>query len=169
MEAGIVIHDLTHGSSTRLTDGLLNSGSSDGTVRSSALLSQYPDDTYVSDFIATCVYESTDCPMGAWSSNRAKGIHNFLTKEINLSTSLDAWVSMRSVKFGRRCFGSYSSASSISTVSPTPSSLLSPMLGDVYPRTTTFTARKRTILTAPRCHRCPSMVMRCFCSWLSGA
>ncbi|KIM61053.1 hypothetical protein SCLCIDRAFT_26198 [Scleroderma citrinum Foug A] len=79
MEAGIVIHELTHGLSTRLMGGPLNSGCIGW------------GEHVLSDFIATVVRsmeEYSEYPMGAWASHRAKGIRNCpysLTNEVNPS------------------------------------------------------------------------------------
>ncbi|KAI6144457.1 Fungalysin metallopeptidase-domain-containing protein [Pisolithus tinctorius] len=85
MEAGIVVHELTHGLSTRLTGGPLNSGCL-GWGESGGMGEGW------GDFIATTIRSTSnysDYPMGAWASNRAKGIRNFpysMTSEINPSS-----------------------------------------------------------------------------------
>ncbi|KIK73666.1 hypothetical protein PAXRUDRAFT_583870, partial [Paxillus rubicundulus Ve08.2h10] len=85
MEAGIVIHELAHGLSTRLTGGPKNSrclgwGESCGMGEGWG------------DFIATSVRSTStysDYAMGAWASNREGGIRNYvysLDTTINPST-----------------------------------------------------------------------------------
>ncbi|KAG6372553.1 extracellular elastinolytic metallo proteinase [Boletus reticuloceps] len=73
MEAGIVIHELTHGLSTRLTGGPKNSGCL-GWGESGGMGEGW------GDYIATSVRSTstyTDYPMGAWAANRADGIRNY--------------------------------------------------------------------------------------------
>ncbi|KAI6016486.1 Fungalysin metallopeptidase-domain-containing protein [Pisolithus marmoratus] len=85
MEAGIVIHELSHGLSTRLTGGPQNSGCL-GWGESGGMGEGW------GDFIATTVRSTSnysDYPMGAWASNRAEGIRNFPysnTSKVNPST-----------------------------------------------------------------------------------
>ncbi|KAI6127150.1 extracellular elastinolytic metallo proteinase [Pisolithus sp. B1] len=85
MEAGIVIHELSHGLSTRLTGGPENSGCL-GWGESGGMGEGW------GDFIATTVRSTSnysDYPMGSWASNRAKGIRNFpysIAREVNPST-----------------------------------------------------------------------------------
>ncbi|KAG6332045.1 hypothetical protein ID866_7043 [Astraeus odoratus] len=85
MEAGIVIHELTHGLSTRLTGGPQNSGCL-GWGEAGGMGEGW------GDFIATTVRATStysDYPMGAWASNRVKGIRNYpysLTEGVNPST-----------------------------------------------------------------------------------
>jgi len=73
MEAGIVIHELTHGLSTRLTGGPKNSGCL-GWGESGGMGEGW------GDYIATSVRSTPtymDYPMGAWAANRADGIRNY--------------------------------------------------------------------------------------------
>ncbi|KAH0835577.1 extracellular elastinolytic metallo proteinase [Lanmaoa asiatica] len=73
MEAGIVIHELSHGLSTRLTGGPKNSGCL-GWGESGGMGEGW------GDFIATSVRSTstyTDYAMGAWAANRADGIRNY--------------------------------------------------------------------------------------------
>ncbi|KIK16707.1 hypothetical protein PISMIDRAFT_30866 [Pisolithus microcarpus 441] len=85
MEAGIVIHELSHGLSTRLTGGPQNSGCL-GWGESGGMGEGW------GDFIATTVRSTSnysDYTMGAWASNRAGGIRNFpysTTSDVNPST-----------------------------------------------------------------------------------
>ncbi|KAF8551073.1 hypothetical protein OG21DRAFT_1418633 [Imleria badia] len=85
MEAGIVIHELSHGLSTRLTGGAKNSGCL-GWGEAGGMGEGW------GDFIATSVRSTstyTDYPMGAWAANSKKGIRNYpysLDTEINPST-----------------------------------------------------------------------------------
>jgi extracellular elastinolytic metalloproteinase len=85
LEAGIVIHELTHGLSTRLTGGPANSGCL-GWGESGGMGEGW------GDFLATSIRATKkyhDFPMGAWAANRAKGIRNYpysLDTEINPST-----------------------------------------------------------------------------------
>ncbi|KAJ7629500.1 Fungalysin metallopeptidase-domain-containing protein [Mycena polygramma] len=84
-EAGIVIHELSHGLSTRLTGGPLNSGclpfgESGGMGEGWG------------DFLATTIRSTanySDYAMGSWAANRAQGIRNYpysLNETINPST-----------------------------------------------------------------------------------
>lgn len=103
MEAGIVIHELTHGLSTRLTGGPKNSGClgwGEGGGMGEGWGGTYDSTTYIIselmfasiDFIATMVRSTStysDYTMGAWASNRKAGIRNFpysLDDKINPST-----------------------------------------------------------------------------------
>ncbi|KIJ67178.1 hypothetical protein HYDPIDRAFT_127002 [Hydnomerulius pinastri MD-312] len=85
MEAGIVIHELAHGLSTRLTGGPKNSGCL-GWGESGGMGEGW------GDFIATSVRSTasySDYPMGAWAANRETGIRNYpysLDTSINPST-----------------------------------------------------------------------------------
>lgn len=93
LEAGIVIHELSHGLSTRLTGGPKNSGclgwgESGGMGegwggKSSAALSV--SNTYLLyshlDFLATTIRSTrnySDYAMGAWAANRPTGIRNYV-------------------------------------------------------------------------------------------
>lgn len=84
-EAGIVIHELSHGLSTRLTGGPMNSGclpfgESGGMGEGWG------------DFLATTIRSTanySDYTMGSWASNRVEGIRNYpysLNDTINPST-----------------------------------------------------------------------------------
>ncbi|KAJ7912533.1 Fungalysin metallopeptidase-domain-containing protein [Mycena leptocephala] len=84
-EAGIVIHELSHGLSTRLTGGPLNSGclpfgESGGMGEGWG------------DFLATTIRSTenySDYAMGSWAANREQGIRNYpysLNETINPST-----------------------------------------------------------------------------------
>ncbi|KZT35894.1 hypothetical protein SISSUDRAFT_1050685 [Sistotremastrum suecicum HHB10207 ss-3] len=83
LEAGIVIHELAHGLSTRLTGGPRDS-SCLGWGESGGMGEGW------GDFLATIIrtHNATDeeivLPMGAWAANRDKGIRNY-----PYSTSLD--------------------------------------------------------------------------------
>jgi len=85
LEAGIVIHELSHGLSTRLTGGPANSGCL-GWGESGGMGEGW------GDFLATtirAVEGVTDYPMGSWAANRDRGIRNFiysLDDKINPST-----------------------------------------------------------------------------------
>ncbi|KIJ04276.1 hypothetical protein PAXINDRAFT_104247 [Paxillus involutus ATCC 200175] len=82
MEAGIVIHELAHGLSTRLTGGPKNSG----------CLSWGKSGGMGEDFIATSLRSTSiysNYAMGAWVSNRECGIRNYiysLNTTVNPST-----------------------------------------------------------------------------------
>jgi extracellular elastinolytic metalloproteinase len=92
MEAGIVIHELAHGLSTRLTGGPKNSGclgwgesGGMGLGRCVALhVNVSCENSPIhsrSDFIATSVRSTStysDYRMGAWVSNREFGIRNYI-------------------------------------------------------------------------------------------
>ncbi|KAF9240844.1 Fungalysin metallopeptidase-domain-containing protein [Melanogaster broomeanus] len=84
-EAGIVIHELAHGLSTRLTGGPKNSGCL-GWGESGGMGEGW------GDFIATSVRSTStysDYAMGAWASNQEGGIRNYpysLDMSINPST-----------------------------------------------------------------------------------
>ncbi|KAF5378931.1 hypothetical protein D9757_008746 [Collybiopsis confluens] len=85
LEAGIVIHEYSHGLSTRLTGGPLNSGCL-GWGESGGMGEGW------GDFLATMIRATksyTDFPMGAWAANRPSGIRNYpysLDKDINPSS-----------------------------------------------------------------------------------
>ncbi|KAI0288984.1 extracellular elastinolytic metallo proteinase [Russula brevipes] len=85
LEAGIVIHELSHGLSIRLTGGPANSGCL-GWGESGGMGEGW------GDFLATTIRSNavySDYPMGAWAANRDKGIRNYpysLNKTINPST-----------------------------------------------------------------------------------
>ncbi|QRW10241.1 extracellular metalloproteinase MEP [Ceratobasidium sp. AG-Ba] len=74
LEAGIVIHELSHGLSTRLTGGPANSGCL-GWGESGGMGEGW------GDFLATTIRSTknyTDFSMGSWASNQAKGIRNYV-------------------------------------------------------------------------------------------
>ena len=85
LEAGIVIHELSHGLSTRLTGGPANSGCL-GWGESGGMGEGW------GDFLATTIRSTanySDYPMGAWAANRENGIRNYpysLNNTINPST-----------------------------------------------------------------------------------
>lgn len=73
LEAGIVIHELSHGLSTRLTGGPANSGCL-GWGESGGMGEGW------GDFLATTIRSTknySDYPMGAWAANQAGGIRNY--------------------------------------------------------------------------------------------
>ncbi|KAG9008698.1 Fungalysin/Thermolysin Extracellular metalloproteinase 5 [Tulasnella sp. JGI-2019a] len=74
LEAGIVIHELSHGLSTRLTGGPANSGCL-GWGESGGMGEGW------GDFLATTIRANknySDFAMGAWAANRPGGIRNFV-------------------------------------------------------------------------------------------
>jgi extracellular elastinolytic metalloproteinase len=74
LEAGIVIHELSHGLSTRLTGGPANSGCL-GWGESGGMGEGW------GDFLATMIRShegETEHPMGAWASNKKTGIRNYI-------------------------------------------------------------------------------------------
>ncbi|KAI9447207.1 extracellular elastinolytic metallo proteinase [Lactarius psammicola] len=85
LEAGIVIHELSHGLSIRLTGGPANSGCL-GWGESGGMGEGW------GDFLATMIRSKalySDYPMGAWAANEAGGIRNYpysLNESINPST-----------------------------------------------------------------------------------
>ncbi|EIN04226.1 hypothetical protein PUNSTDRAFT_93317 [Punctularia strigosozonata HHB-11173 SS5] len=85
LEAGIVIHELAHGLSTRLTGGPANSGCL-GWGESGGMGEGW------GDFLATTIRSTanySDYPMGEWAANRVGGIRNYvysLDETINPST-----------------------------------------------------------------------------------
>jgi len=85
LEAGIVIHELSHGLSTRMTGGPDNSGCL-GWGESGGMGEGW------GDFLATTIRSTkiySDYAMGAWAANRDKGIRNYvysLDKDVNPST-----------------------------------------------------------------------------------
>ncbi|KAH9174621.1 extracellular elastinolytic metallo proteinase [Lactarius sanguifluus] len=85
LDAGILIHELSHGLSTRLTGGPANSGCL-GWGESGGMGEGW------SDFLATMIRSKalySDYPMGAWADNQAGGIRNYpysLSKSVNPST-----------------------------------------------------------------------------------
>jgi extracellular elastinolytic metalloproteinase len=84
LEAGIVIHEYSHGLSTRLTGGPANSGCL-GWGESGGMGEGW------GDFLATTIRSNrnySDYAMGAWAANRVTGIRNFvysLDEKINPS------------------------------------------------------------------------------------
>ncbi|KAI9464402.1 extracellular elastinolytic metallo proteinase [Russula earlei] len=85
LEAGIVIHELTHGLSIRLTGGPANSGCL-GWGESGGMGEGW------GDFLATTIRSKahySDYPMGAWAANKGGGIRKYLysvDKAVNPST-----------------------------------------------------------------------------------
>jgi len=85
LEAGIVIHELSHGLSTRLTGGPAQS-SCLGWGESGGMGEGW------GDFLATMIRSTStykDYPMGAWAANRVGGIRNYiysLNETVNPST-----------------------------------------------------------------------------------
>jgi extracellular elastinolytic metalloproteinase len=85
LEAGIVIHELSHGLSTRLTGGPANSGCL-GWGESGGMGEGW------GDFLATTIRSNkvySDYAMGAWAANRDNGIRNYvysLDESVNPST-----------------------------------------------------------------------------------
>ncbi|TFK51601.1 hypothetical protein OE88DRAFT_1659712 [Heliocybe sulcata] len=85
LEAGIVIHELSHGLSTRLTGGPANSGCL-GWGESGGMGEGW------GDFLATTIRSNknySDYAMGAWAANRPQGIRNYvysLNETVNPST-----------------------------------------------------------------------------------
>ena len=80
LEAGIVIHELSHGLSTRLTGGPMNSGCL-GWGESGGMGEGW------GDFIASTVRahkKYQDIPMGAWASNQDGGIRNYPYSTVNV-------------------------------------------------------------------------------------
>lgn len=74
LEAGIVIHELSHGLSTRLTGGPENSGCL-GWGESGGMGEGW------GDFLATTIRSNkiySDYAMGAWAANRESGIRNYI-------------------------------------------------------------------------------------------
>lgn len=74
MEAGIVIHEYSHGLSTRLTGGPANSGCL-GWGESGGMGEGW------GDFFATTIRSNrkySDYAMGAWAANRVTGIRHFV-------------------------------------------------------------------------------------------
>jgi extracellular elastinolytic metalloproteinase len=90
LEAGIVIHELSHGLSIRLTGGPANSGclgwGESGGMGEGwggechlARVRELADTRYV-DFLATIIRSKalySDYPMGAWAANQDKGIRKY--------------------------------------------------------------------------------------------
>ncbi|KAI1789881.1 Fungalysin metallopeptidase-domain-containing protein [Ganoderma leucocontextum] len=85
LEAGIVIHELSHGLSTRLTGGPANSGCL-GWGEAGGMGEGW------GDFLATTIRSNkvySDYPMGSWAANVEKGIRNYpysLNETTNPST-----------------------------------------------------------------------------------
>ncbi|KAG6890177.1 hypothetical protein C0995_010882 [Termitomyces sp. Mi166 len=74
LEAGIVVHELSHGLSTRLTGGPANSGCL-GWGESGGMGEGW------GDFLATTIRSTKvyhDYAMGAWAANRERGIRNYV-------------------------------------------------------------------------------------------
>lgn len=81
LEAGIVIHELTHGLSTRLTGGPANSGCL-GWGESGGMGEGW------GDFLATTIRSSkdySDYSMGSWAANREGGIRNYIYSTVSRS------------------------------------------------------------------------------------
>ncbi len=81
LEAGIVIHELSHGLSTRLTGGPANSGCL-GWGESGGMGEGW------GDFLATTIRSTSnysDYAMGAWAANRPNGIRNYPYSLVRLS------------------------------------------------------------------------------------
>ena len=84
LEAGIVIHELTHGMSTRLTGGPANSGCL-GWGESGGMGEGW------GDFLATTIRSTSnysDYSMGAWAANREAGIRNFIYSTVSCPFAL---------------------------------------------------------------------------------
>ncbi|OCH84978.1 peptidase M36, partial [Obba rivulosa] len=85
LEAGIVIHELSHGLSMRLTGGPANSGCL-GWGEAGGMGEGW------GDFLVTTIWTTkvySDYPMGAWAANRVHGIRNYpysLNETVNPST-----------------------------------------------------------------------------------
>ncbi|KAG6811423.1 hypothetical protein H0H92_007531 [Tricholoma furcatifolium] len=85
LEAGIVIHELSHGLSTRLTGGPMNSGCL-GWGESGGMGEGW------GDFLATTIRSNkvySDYAMGSWAANREEGIRNYIystDENVNPST-----------------------------------------------------------------------------------
>ena len=80
LEAGIVIHELSHGLSTRLTGGPENSGCL-GWGEAGGMGEGW------GDFLATTIRSNknySDYAMGAWAANRDKGIRNYVYSLVSL-------------------------------------------------------------------------------------
>lgn len=83
-EAGIVIHELAHGLSTRLTGGPANSGCL-GWGESGGMGEGW------GDFLATMIRSApadpnvTEYSMGAWAANREGGIRNYIYSLVRVS------------------------------------------------------------------------------------
>jgi len=74
LEAGIVIHEYSHGLSTRLTGGPANSGCL-GWGESGGMGEGW------GDFLATTIRSNSkyqDYAMGSWAANQVKGIRNYV-------------------------------------------------------------------------------------------
>lgn len=84
LEAGIVIHELTHGLSTRMTGGPANSGCL-GWGESGGMGEGW------GDFLATTIRSTSnysDYSMGAWAANRGAGIRNYIySTDMNINPS----------------------------------------------------------------------------------
>ncbi|ELU39585.1 extracellular elastinolytic metalloproteinase [Rhizoctonia solani AG-1 IA] len=79
LEAGIVIHELTHGLSTRLTGGPANSGCL-GWGESGGMGEGW------GDFLATTIRSTKDYKdfaMGSWAANQVKGIRNYVYSTVS--------------------------------------------------------------------------------------
>ena len=81
LEAGIVIHELAHGLSTRLTGGPANSGCL-GWGESGGMGEGW------GDFLATTVRSNkkySDYAMGSWAANRDNGIRNYPYSTVSIN------------------------------------------------------------------------------------
>lgn len=85
LEAGIVIHELSHGLSTRLTGGPANSGCL-GWGESGGMGEGWGD-FFASVIRSTANY--SDYSMGSWAANRPTGIRNYLySKNVTINPSM---------------------------------------------------------------------------------
>lgn len=81
LEAGIVIHELTHGLSTRLTGGPADSGCL-GWGESGGMGEGW------GDFLATVIRSTSnysDYSMGAWAANSERGIRKYIYSTVSYS------------------------------------------------------------------------------------
>lgn len=98
LEAGIVIHELTHGLSTRLTGGPSNSGCL-GWGESGGMGEGW------GDFLATTIRSTkdySDFSMGSWASNQANGIRNYVYSKVRfLYVFVASWTDCRVLEHHR--------------------------------------------------------------------
>ena len=81
LEAGIVIHELSHGLSTRMTGGPANSGCL-GWGEAGGMGEGW------GDFLATIIRSKknySDYPMGAWAANREGGIRHYIYSMVRVT------------------------------------------------------------------------------------
>lgn len=76
-DAGVIVHEYTHGLSTRLTGGPANSGCLEA-LESGGMGEGWGDFMAIATFLKTTDTRETDYPLGAWVYNNPLGIRAYL-------------------------------------------------------------------------------------------